>query len=304
MKKKRKIGRLILKFILLGLLFIICYFIGESTYENFKKNEVIEAFKSRAYETSEVVQYDTTYFYHKIKREYDYELNDPRNVFYDQAKMNPGVKGDVLLTFQAPFPYVPVIDQVLSAWLGGHAALVVENNRIIQSTGLTSNGLLDISTMINVILHRGYDEENIYGVSAQKANNYWMTPYRSESHAEYPYYGKYYRTEIMAIRTKFEDPLDIDSDIDQAVSFAQDKVNRGLYNYLFIFDTKDKFYCTDLVTRAYASINEVNGRSYSLDDDGFIPSIYDMLLSEDSYLTLYKETKADGIHIYYLEDVV
>lgn len=302
--KKKRIGRLIFKLIIFGLIIIICYFIGESTYENIKKNEVIEAFKSRAYEVEEVSRYDTTYFYHKIARTYDYELNDQRNVFYDSAKMNPGVKGDVLLTFQAPFPYVPVIDQVLSFWLGGHAALVVENNRIIQSTGMTSNGLLDISTMANAIFHRGYDEENIYGVSAQKANNYWMIPYRTQSHAEYPYYGAYYRTEIMAVRTKYEDKNQIESDIDHVIDFAEDKVNRALYNYLFIFDTKDKYYCTDLVTRAFTSINEVKNRDYNLDDDGFIPSIHDMLLSEDTYLTLYKETKSDGIHVYYLEDII
>ena len=33
-----------------------------------RKNQIINEFKSRAYETVEVSQHDTTYFYHKIKK--------------------------------------------------------------------------------------------------------------------------------------------------------------------------------------------------------------------------------------------
>ena len=43
---------------------------------------------------------------------------------------------------------------------------------------------------------------------------------------------------------------------------------------------------------------------YNIDEDGFIPSIHDILLADDIYITIYKETKSDGIHIYYLEDVI
>src|SRR5690606_28617977 len=125
-------------------------------------------------------------------------------------------------------------------------------------------GLLNLETMFNVIMHRGYDEGNIHGVSAQKTYNYWMRPYRNENHAEYPYYGKYYRPEIFAVRPKFNDVNTIQDDIDQAVGYVEDKVDRGLYNYLFIFDTEYKFYCTDLVTRAYRSVTSVNGESYNL----------------------------------------
>ena len=175
-----------------------------------------------------------------------------------KTKIEPGIKGDILLTFQAPFPYVPIIDPIISYWLGGHGALVSDNNRIIQSTGMTPNGLLDLSTMLNVILHRGYDEEDIYGVSVQEVRNYWLRPTRDESHAEYPYYGgAYYRSEILATRLKYKNPETRDEEIDLAVDFGKNQVNRGLYNYLFILDTKNKFYCTDLITRAFNNINSV-----------------------------------------------
>ena len=298
-----KIIKKIFKYTALVLLFIIAYFIGESTYENYRKNEIIAAFKSRAYETYEVQQHGTTYFYHKIKRTYDYELSDARNVFFDANKVKPGQKGDILITFESPFPYIPIVDQVYGYWLGGHAALVGEGDTIYQSTGIDASGVLNIGTMIDVILHRGYDETNKYGLSVEKTNNYWMTPFRNETHSEYPYYGRFYRDEILTTRVKYDNDIIRDQVIDAAVAYTEDKVDRGLYNYLFIIDTKYKYYCTDLITRAYSQVNQQFDTTINLDPDGLFPSMYDMLLSDDVYITMYKETKTDGIHVYYLEDI-
>lgn len=306
MKNKKKITKVlkkIIKYIALAFILLIAYFIGESTYENIKKNRIINEFKSRAYGTVEVSQHDTTYFYHKIKRTYDYELSDTRSVFYDTKKVNPGQKGDILLTFESPFPYIPVVDQIYGYWLGGHAALVGDNNQIYQSTGIGDNGTLDFTTIFNVIMHRGYDETDKYGLSIQSVSNYWMTPFRNETHSEFPYYGRFYRDEIMSLRLKSRNIETFDLELDVAVNYAKDKTNRGLYNYLFIFDTKYKYYCTDLVTRAFGQINKDLGTNYTLDRDGIFPSMYDILLSSDTYMTIYKETKPDGIHVYYLEDM-
>lgn len=291
------------KYLSIVFLLLIAYFIGESTYENIKKNQIINDFKSRAYDTNVVNQHDTTYFYHKIKRTYDYEVSDTRNVFYDNDKVNPGIKGDILLTFESPFPYIPVIDQLYGYWLGGHAALVGENNRIYQSTGIADSGTLDFGLIFDVITHSGYDEENKFGLSVQVARNDWMTPFRNESHPEYAYYGKFYRDEILTTRLKYKNAETRDQEIDIAVNYADDKTDKGLYNYLFLFDTKYKYYCTDLVTRSFNQINTDLGTDYNLDPDGFYPSMYDILISDDVYITIYKETKSDGIHIYYLEDV-
>ena len=267
------------------------------------KNQIINAFKARAYETTEVSQHGTTYFYHKIKRTYDYELNDKRNVFYDNNKVYPGVKGDILITFESPFPYIPVIDQIYGYWLGGHTALVGDNNKIYQSTGIADSGLLDFGLMFDVITHRGYDETNKFGLSVEEASNMWMTPFRNESHPEYPYYGNFYRDEILSTRLKYKNTDTQAQEMDIAVNYALDKTDKGLYNYLFIFDTKYKYYCTDLVTRAFHQINIELDTNYNLDPDGFYATMYDILLSGDVYITIYKETKADGIHVYYLEDI-
>lgn len=298
-----KFIRKIFKYVSFVLILILAYFIGESTYENIKKNQIINAFKNRAYETEVVERHDTTYFYHKIKRIYDYELNDARNVFNDDNKVMPGVKGDILITFESPFPYIPVIDQIYGFWLGGHTALVGENNYIYQSTGINESGQLDLGLIFDVIMHRGYDETNKYGLSIQAIRNDWMVPFRNETHPEYAKYGRFYRDEILSTRVKYENSEIRDASIDGAVDYVKDKVDRGLYNYLFILDTQYKYYCTDLVTRAFYDVNKNLGTNYNLDPDGIYPSMYDILLSDDVYMTIYKETKKDGIHVYYLEDI-
>ena len=70
---------------------------------------------------------------------------------------------------------------------------------------------------------------------------------------------------------------------------------------------KYKFYCTDLVSRAYQSVmvDEKDQRQYSkaLNDDRFITSVNDMILSDDTYIMFYVEVIDDIWHIYYLEDL-
>jgi hypothetical protein len=69
-----------------------------------------------------------------------------------------------------------------------------------------------------------------------------------------------------------------------------------------------KYYCTDFVSRAYQSVlvSEEDQGLYSnaLNDDWFITSVYDILLSKDTFLTFYVEIKDEIMHVYYLEDIV
>ncbi|MFA5526370.1 MAG: YiiX/YebB-like N1pC/P60 family cysteine hydrolase, partial [Acholeplasmataceae bacterium] len=134
--------------------------------------------------------------------------------------------------------------------------------------------------------------------------NYWMNPvYRSESDPEFPYYGTRYRNEFIGIRVK---GITLEQ-IDGAVDYAQDKVGKNLYNFLFFLDMKYKYYCTDLVSRAYQSVmvEEDKQRSYSraLNDDRFITSVNDIILSDETYIIFYVEVIDDIWHIYYLEDL-
>ena len=67
-----------------------------------------------------------------------------------------------------------------------------------------------------------------------------------------------------------------------------------------------KYYCTDLVSRAYQSalIDVKNQKTFSrsLNDDKFITTVNDLILSKDTYITIYVEIIEGIPHIYYLED--
>jgi hypothetical protein len=49
--------------------------------------------------------------------------------------------------------------------------------------------------------------------------------------------------------------------------------------------------------------SEQTNYSKSLNDDGFITSVNDIILSEETYIAFYVEIIDDIVHIYYLEDV-
>lgn len=157
--------------------------------------------------------------------------------------------------------------------------------------------------MWDIISHPGNEPHNYSVVVAETRTNYWLNPvYRSEGDPEYPYFGPNYRKDFVGLRVK-----DITSEqIDGAVDFANDKVGKSLYNFLFFLDMDYKFYCTDLVSRAYQDVmvEDSRQRNYSraLNDDRFITSVNDMILSDETYIIFYVENK-DGItHIYHLAD--
>lgn len=295
-----KIFKKIVKWFFILILFLIFYSFGSTLFEHVQISQMVDEFKSRAYDSYEL----NGFTYHPVKREHDYELYDERNVFSDAAKMRPGVEGDVLATQDSPFPYVPVVHEFVSFYFGGHAALVSGPNNIIQSTGVPPNGFLDVPHMWKVITHPGFDTDNSLSVAATETNNYWLQKMRNESHAEYPYYGEYYREKIFTLRPRYSDISTIDEEVDELLDFGQSLVGRGLYNYLWIFDTEYKYYCSDLVSRAFETMSKKTNRSYNLNQDGFITTINDIIISKDVYLTIFKETVNDEIHIYYLEDVV
>lgn len=81
------------------------------------------------------------------------------------------------------------------------------------------------------------------------------------------------------------------------------------YNYTFIFNTKDRFYCTDLISRAYQEADS----SICLNEDAFTVSVQDLITSSDTFISIYKEpnpieytkrkqNEAGNYNVYFLED--
>jgi uncharacterized protein YycO len=68
------------------------------------------------------------------------------------------------------------------------------------------------------------------------------------------------------------------------------------YNYSFIFNTKKSIYCSDLVSRAAKPLG------FNLNKDNGTTSIYDLIVSNDTYIFYYHYFDNEGVrHIYYLD---
>lgn len=293
--------KVLVSLILMGMI----YSLGIAIAENIQVDRHIENFKKRGVFESEVnYEYSSGVFqvrrYYKVSRETSYELSDTRSVYYQSNRKFLGQKGDIFVTQDSPFPYSPLGHLFVSYYFGGHAAINDGNNRFVEAVGFPQ----DDETIFDFIFHPGEEPHDFSATVSKSGTNYWLDPrYRHEADQEYPYYGSSYRKEFVGLRVK-----DIASEqIDGAVAYAEEKIDKNLYNFLFFLDMKYKFYCTDLVSRAYQSVMVEEGRqrnySRALNDDRFITSVNDLILSKETYMIFYVEIIDDVWHIYYLEDV-
>ena len=305
---KKEIFANIIKRIFLVILFFLLFSFILTSIENVEVRNEIADFKKRAIFESEVVitlssGIEETRRYYRVPRVYDYEINDTRSVFYEASTIEReflGQKGDIFVTQQSPFPTAPFVHQIMTFYFGGHAAIHNGDNQFIESTGFPRPG----ESIIDIIRYQG-DENHNFSVGVNTSSkNYWLDPqFRSSQDKDYTAYGNYYRKEFISLRVK-----NITEDqINSAVSYAEEQFNKkALYNFLFIFDKEKKFYCTDLVSRAYQSalldIRDQNAFSRSLNDDRFITTVNDIVLSKDTYISIYVEIIDNIPHIYYLEN--
>jgi hypothetical protein len=186
-----------------------------------------------------------------------------------------GKKGDVFVTQDTPFPYIPVIHQIGSLYFGGHAAIHNGNNRFIEATGFPEPD----ESVWDIIRHPGNEPHDFSVTVAMSATNYWMNSnFRTMDDPSYEAYGTYYRKKFIVLRARNVTP----EQIDIAVDYARDKVDKALYNFTYFFNTTYKYGCTDLVSRAYqaALVEPERQRNYSraLNDDRFITTINDIIL--------------------------
>jgi hypothetical protein len=68
------------------------------------------------------------------------------------------------------------------------------------------------------------------------------------------------------------------------------------YNYSFIFNTKKSVYCSDLVSRSAKTVG------FNLNKDNGATTIYDLIVSSDTYIFYYHYIDNEDVkHIYYLD---
>ncbi len=71
------------------------------------------------------------------------------------------------------------------------------------------------------------------------------------------------------------------------------------YNYFYIFNTSNAYYCSDLCNRVYGKEFDMD---YSIDTNGFHVSLQDLFRSDDTYITFVKYTLGDKTYVYYLKN--
>lgn len=320
--------KLIIKIILILAIMGIVYSFFFSVYENIKINKMVSDFKNRAAETptneTEITFQDYTYLrrYFEVPRETSYELADNKNVFYDPKKQNLGQTGDIFATLKSPFKNIPLIHQFVSFYYGGHAALVkYENNRpyFLEAVGFPDAG----ESIFDYIFNDGKPNSGLNSSVNKSSVNNWQKPSTA-----YEYHDIFYRDKYIGLRPV--NPFDgenakglYDDYINQAVESAEQKhQDEAIYNFLFFLNMRNKYYCSDLVSRVYEEAyervynnnEEYKSKGYAkrMNDDRFITSVQDLILSKDTFITFYVEIKKEEINgqevvvenIYYLEDVI
>ena len=177
--------------------------------------------------------------------------------------LTPGNATDIIISLDLKIDS-DVLGAIVSFFAGGHAGIVLDD--YVDSKGSASTNFTLEST--------GFGEDTDAFVFNK---NFW---YLDEA---CPY------DEIIGLRVDTTE-----HERHQIVAKAMALVGEP-YNYTFFFNTKNTSYCTDIIGKAFkeAGVN--------LNKDGLTTSVYDLLISNKTYISYYCKIDSDGIkHIYYL----
>ncbi len=164
-------------------------------------------------------------------------------------------KGDIFVNRESVLNMFPFVAEFITFYFGGHAGIVVDRTKVIETTGMESN------PEDNVVI-KGYN--NIFSSSLKRS--------------------------AIGLRVKANE-----EEINKAMTYAESKVG-ALYNYSFVLNRKNTFYCTDIVARSFG---KEAGLDFNLDKDGIAVSCNDLINSEDTFITYYSFYIDNEMHLYY-----
>lgn len=236
------------------LIFIVLGWMANTITQHIVSDVKIENFKNKGV-YQEDISSSTVKFY-KIESDEDKGFIDVNGYIF------PGSKGDVLVTKESTIG-IPFVDDLITFFAGGHAAIC---------TGEFYDYTIR-AKKTDIIEATGVEEgENLSRVT----NRYYWTN-------EKPY------TEVIVLRGNNITEQQKDEVVSNAFSMLGDP-----YNYSFTFDNVNKSYCSDLISKAYKTVN------IDFNKNGFWTTIYDLIDSSDCHISYYHYFK-DGIkYIYYL----
>ncbi|MDD2575023.1 MAG: hypothetical protein PHD47_00985 [Acholeplasmataceae bacterium] len=285
---KRLIKKGAKTFLILFVGFLL-FLTGQTAAEWVKVQQEIKTFTSRGVLREDIST--ETIKYYQVSRETYYPDEFERSPFYNNDLRYPGAEGDILVTRQSPFANKPGIYDFVTFYFGGHAAYVGEENILFETSGILSPGDSIFKTIF-----QGSDS-----TVASMASNYWLNPnFRNVNDPTYNAFGSYYRKEFIGLRVKEVTSEEI-TEVNEFMNHVVDI--EAQYNFFFVFNTQNRYYCTDLISRGFGTITNSNGnQKYNLNSDLVATTVNDLILSDDTYISFYVRTDKNNVkHIYFIE---
>ena len=267
--RSRKLTKIFINTILviIGLAII---FTVNGYYEKVIINSQIDSFKDRAEYIGEDPYRENVHYY-KVPKKYDYE-DTSRNTFDVNTRI-VGSKTDVIITNRNPMRGVDILDPMVG---------FLANNFFVGHSSMNTTD--DGKRMIEVIGNSGTPENNTV---VETYNDWISTEDRLGSKSVSPI--------IIGMRIKDT----TEEQRDKMVEYAYDQIGKG-YNYTFIFNRANTFYCTDLVSRA------AKHAGLHINYDHFSTTGNDMIISKNTYIFFLRETViVNGekiFNVYYLDN--
>ena len=246
------------------LLFLIIGALTTAITNNIYADILIQSFKDKC-EYLEKESTSTTRFY-KGKAEEGEEI--PFQI--KNNKIYPGATGDILISLNSEVT-IPVIGSIVSYFAGGHAALVLGDYQDLVSVdnGYGIQKVDEYNTLEASGINDGAHRTNVL------RKDYWTTghPYK----------------ETICLRVKMTEEQKHEVMANAMAHWGD------AYNYTFLFETKEKSYCSDVISKVFSKIG------VNLNKDGFVTSIYDLVVSNETYIVYYQYFDDAGVkNIYYL----
>lgn len=250
--------RKIIKIFLLTISSILI-FILLSWFTNQITQHIITDVKIENFKNSSVYQEDLSSSTEKF---YKISSNEECGYMNYGPYIYPGNKCDVIVSRKSAID-IPFVADLVTFFAGGHASLVLGNYNDYNITA-------DDAYVIEATgLNEGLNLSEIH------SRYYWST-------------GQGY-DEVIVLRANNLTEEQKDEVISNAVSHLDDP-----YNYSFTFDTTNKSYCSDLISKSFDPIG------INLNKNGYWTTIYDLIVSSDCHIAYYHYYK-DGVkYIYYV----
>jgi len=253
---------------LLALLICLFIFILNGAFEHFVAQDRIEEFKARAVgEPVKDERIPNTYYYRVPARE---DEDTSRNIFNFQKRLI-GAKADIITSNRNPLREFPILRELAAPFAKyfylGHTSINSEEDgsRVIETIGnsIWSNN------------------------KVRESSNTWLTSEESPG-------SEYSSPMIIGLRIKGTTA----EQRDRMIDYARSKIGYH-YNYTFLFNRANSFYCTDIVSRAVAA------GGVNVNYDFLATTGTDILVSPNVYIFFLREVVIENgverYNIYYLD---